>query len=79
MNSRPTAHRTTLLLGTAFLTGLTIGPAAGLMAGISVVSGGNAAFAQDSDRATPTGCSRCLATCSSRCTWNTSIRSPTRL
>ena len=54
MNSRPTAHRTTLLLGTAFLTGLTIGPAAGLIARhIGLVSGGNAAFAQDSDGPIP--------------------------
>jgi carboxyl-terminal processing protease len=52
MNCRPTAHRTTLLLGTAFLAGLTIGPASGLIARhIGLVSGVNAAFAQDSDRA----------------------------
>ena len=52
MDYRASKLRTTLLLGTAFLAGVAIGPASGLFAshlvrGLAI----NAAFAQDTDRA----------------------------
>ena len=52
MDYRARRLRTTLLLGTAFLAGVAIGPASGLIAshlvrGLAI----NAAFAQDTDRA----------------------------
>ncbi len=52
MDCRPMVHRTTLLLGTAFLAGLAIGPASGLIARhFGPVFRVNAAFAQGSERA----------------------------
>jgi carboxyl-terminal processing protease len=52
MNYRVSWLRSTLLLGTAFLAGVTIGPASGLVARHFLPAiGVNAAFAQDSDRA----------------------------
>jgi carboxyl-terminal processing protease len=52
MNYRPSKLRTTLLVGTAFLTGVTIGPASDLIARHFLGSLGiSAAFAQDTDRA----------------------------
>ena len=52
MDYRLTGLRTTLLLGTAFLAGVAIGPASGLIARhFGFALGVNAAFAQDSDRA----------------------------
>ena len=49
---RLTCLRTTLLLGTAFLAGVAIGPVSGLIARhFGLALGVNAAFAQDSDRA----------------------------
>jgi carboxyl-terminal processing protease len=51
MNDRMSGLRTTLLLGTAFLAGVAIGPASGLIAmHFGLTLGVNAAFAQDSDR-----------------------------
>jgi carboxyl-terminal processing protease len=47
MNYRPRRLRTILVFGTAFLTGVAIGPASGLIAKHSVAG----AFAQDGDRA----------------------------
>ena len=52
MNHRGRRPRTTLLLGTAFLAGVAIGPASSLIASHFVLDLGiNAAFAQDTDRA----------------------------
>jgi carboxyl-terminal processing protease len=52
MACRSAHRRTVLLLGTAFLAGAAIGPAAGLIARhLGLALGVNAAFAQDSDRA----------------------------
>ena len=52
MDYRRRRLRTTLLLGTAFLAGVAIGPASGLIASHFVLDLGiNAAFAQDTDRA----------------------------
>ena len=52
MNYRPRSLRTTLLLGTAFLAGVAIGPASDLIAKHLVRGLGiNAAFAQVTDRA----------------------------
>ena len=52
MDHRARKLRTTLLLGTAFLAGMAIGPASGLIARHFLGSVGiNAAFAQDTDRA----------------------------
>ena len=52
MDHRASKLRTTLLLGTAFLAGVTIGPAPGLIVRHFVGSlGVNAALAQDTDRA----------------------------
>jgi hypothetical protein len=69
---------TALLLGTAFLTGVAIGPASGLIARQFAANLGiNAALAQDTDGPIPTGYSLFLVMCSSGRVVNTSIQSPT--
>ena len=70
---------TALLLGTAFLAGVAIGPASGLIARQFVANLGiNAALAQDTDRANTYRLLTLLAMCSSGCVVNTLIQSPTR-
>ena len=79
MDYRARRLRTTLLLGTAFLAGLAIGPVSGLSRGISrPVLPSMRRSPRTPIEPIPTGCSRFLATYSSGCVVNTSIQSPTR-
>ena len=79
MDYRARRLRTTLVLGTAFLAGVIIGPASGLIARHFV---GDRASAPRSPRTStgtiPTGYSLFLAMCSSGRVVNTSSQSPTR-
>ena len=79
MDNRPKRLRTTLLLGTAFIAGVAIGPASDLIASHFVRGLGiNAAFAQDTDRANTYRLLTLFGDVSSGCAAITSILSPTR-
>ena len=79
MDNRQTSLHTILLLGTAFLAGVAVGPASDLIAGHFVHALGiNTAFAQETDRADTYRLLACLGMYSNGYAANTLIRSPTR-
>jgi hypothetical protein len=79
MDHRASKLRTTLVLGTAFLAGVTIGPASSLIARNFLGNLGiSTAFAQDSDRANTYRLLTLFGDAFERCGASTSILSLTR-
>ena len=78
MNYRPRRLAITLLLCPAFVAGLAIGPVSDMVAKHFLVAFGNAALAQDTDRANTYGLLNLFGDVFERAGVGTSIQSPTR-